>query len=114
MTKIEIINQPARFVYATGSNGRKNTIAYVYNDTQGCIYYGIAQCSERDRFVKEHGRNAAFGRLVASGGSVIPYSAIGGTKYAQVAGYISANIDIIASANFGLWVKTPKKVSKGL
>ncbi len=101
MTKLQdSVEQTARFVYATSANGRKNTFAYVYDDANQTIRYGLAQCSDKDRFVKEHGRNAAFGRLVGSGGKAIPYSAIGGTKYGQVAGFVSDNIDAIVAANF--------------
>ena len=96
----DITNQPARFIYATSSNGRKNTIAYIYDDASRSIRYGIAQCSEKDQFVKERGRNASFGRLVANGGKTITYEAIGGTKYGQIAGFISTNIDAIAAQNF--------------
>lgn len=100
MNKPEITNQPARFIYAISSNGRKNTIAYIYDDASQAIRYGIAQCSEKDQFVKERGRNAAFGRLVANGGKAIPYTAIGGTRYGQIAAYISGNIDEITAHSF--------------
>lgn len=95
-----IAETPVRFIYATGSNGRKNTVAYIYDDANQSIRYGIAQCSEKDQFVKAHGRDAAFGRLATKGGNEVSYSKIGGSKYGQVAAYISANIDAITSQNF--------------
>ena len=101
MTKLSNpTDQPVRFIYATGSNGRKNTVAYLYDDATQSIRYGISQCSEKDQFVKSVGRNASFGRLVATGGKQITYAAMGGSKYAQVAGFVSANIDAIAAENF--------------
>jgi hypothetical protein len=80
--------QTARFVYITDDQGRKITVAYIYNDAESVIRYASAKCSKRDQFVKKIGREIAFGRLVAKGGQAIPYEVIGGTKYGQIAAYI--------------------------
>jgi hypothetical protein len=80
--------QTARFVYITDDQGRKITVAYIYNDAESVIRYASAKCSKRDQFVKKIGREIAFGRLTAKGGQAIPYEVIGGTKYGQIAAYI--------------------------
>jgi hypothetical protein len=93
--------KPIRFVYAKTSAGRKATIgrkatvAYYYNDEDATVRIEGAACSKKDQFVKKIGRAIAAGRLAATGGTMIPYSTIGGTTYKEVAGFIVANIDYL-------------------
>lgn len=83
-----------RFVYVTTSKGRKATVAYQYNDSKQVIVLASAQCSASDRFEKRIGRNVAFNRLTATNDTrEVSYTAIGGSKYGQVAEYVTRNID---------------------
>lgn len=88
-----------RYMYTTNSVGRRVTIGYVYDDANNQIRVATAQCSVRDRFVKEYGRAAVVGRLNKYGGTAIPFSTIGGSSYKQVAAYISSNIETFAPSN---------------
>lgn len=85
-----------RFVYVTNKTGRKTTVAYQYNDEQKHVFMATAECSPRDRFVKKIGRDIAFNRLAGSGvGIAVSYSAMGGSKYGDVARWVSSHIDEI-------------------
>ena len=93
-----ITDHTVRFVYGTDQNtGRTFTVAYMYDDENECIRVAKAECSKRDRFVKKIGRDVSFGRLVATGGTAIPFSVIGGTTYGHIARFISENVDGIGS-----------------
>lgn len=83
-----------RFVYVTTSNGRKATVAYQYDDAKQCIVLASSQCSVVDRFEKRIGRDVAFNRLTATDKvREVSYAAIGGSRYGQVAEYVTKNID---------------------
>lgn len=80
--------QKVRFVY-TVSNGRRTTVAYVYDDSNSAIKLDYAECSDKDQFVKKIGRDIAFGRLVTNGGISVPFSVIGGSTYNDIAKFVT-------------------------
>lgn len=87
--------QTTRFVYTTNAKGRKVTAAYNYNDAEGGIYIATAECSRKDQFVKRIGRDVAFGRLVSKGGKFVPFAQIGGSKYGQIAEFVTRNVNAL-------------------
>ena len=91
----------ARFVYTT-ANGRRTTVAYIYDDAAKCIRYGVAQCSAKDQFEKRVGRDVAFGRLVKTGGATVNYDSIADTKYSTIAAYFSGLNDAYKDASDGI------------
>ena len=90
-----------RFVYTVNKNGRRVTMAYKHLDQEQGIMVSSAECSKKDRFVKKYGRSVAGGRLNSkSGGVFIDYNSIGGTRYHDVAQYLSNNVDVICSKRY--------------
>ena len=84
-----------KFVYAVNDSNRRVTVAYQYDDANQCIRAAKAECSKRDRFEKRIGRQIAFGRLAAYGGTVVLFSLLGGTSYKDVAAWVRHNLEYI-------------------
>jgi len=100
--------QTVRFVYATAANGRKTTVAYVYDDADQSLVVAASQCSAKDQFVKRIGREVAFNRLRNDRGVRIGYTAIGSTAYSNVARYIAENIDSVVKNKLYAGVRPQK------
>ena len=81
-----------KFVYAVNDSNRRVTVAYQYDDANQCIRAAKAECSKRDRFEKRIGREVSFGRLAYHGGTVVPFSSLGGTSYKDVAAWVAINM----------------------
>lgn len=82
MKNLDFVAAGIRFIYLESNlSGRKITVAYLYDDENKCIRYAVAECSHRDRFVKDIGRRVAAGRLLSYGGDAVSFDEIGGSGY---------------------------------
>lgn len=64
-----------RFVHirkSPDSNG--TTVAYVYNDKKQQLHFGVAKCSEKDKFSRPVGRKIASSRI--RNGNIVTYDNI--------------------------------------
>ena len=91
--KLEVTGK-VRFIYINSKDGRRNTIAYVYDDPNSQIKWAVAQCSEKDQFIKATGRLKASARLTSPRTSnTMPFSGMGGSKYNDITTFFVKNID---------------------
>lgn len=68
------------------------TVAYVYNDKKAQLHYGVARCSEKDKYSRPVGRRVAAGRI--SHGKTVQYGNVAADpgaapSYGEIATYFN-------------------------